>query len=89
MTAFCEGKEIPGRYQLFQGYYTQSAYIKGEAGESDKKAIMKIDTATGDTWLYTDTLIADKNIGAGQSKGWQLIDGKFKGFESKKEAGHE
>lgn len=44
-----------GRYQLVQGYYRSSLLLRElqpALSEHEQKAVFKIDTATGQTWVY-------------------------------------
>lgn len=67
-----------GRYQLFQGYYTADGVVNGEQGKSQEKSVFRIDTTTGEVWIYKELTIVDKRAGVGQSKSWELVDSKFK-----------
>lgn len=53
-----------GRYQLLQGYYT---YPNG-----DEKDIFKIDTVTGNVWVYSPGFI-NNTIGKVMPRYWELI----------------
>ena len=50
-----------GRYQLFFG--TAPETISGQKGSGDyeKKVCFKVDTVTGDTWVFSQLTVADGN----------------------------
>jgi len=55
-------KDLPeiGRYQLVNGEYTRFTEFSKKS-EILVKAIFKIDTATGDVWVYQPSILGNKN----------------------------
>lgn len=57
-----------GRYQLFQGEY-KFVNIKGE--EVWSKALLKIDTVTGEVWIGDQWQLMDQNGKTKQKRAWR------------------
>lgn len=67
--ADASGHATTGRYQLFQGTY--EIIESGTGRSADQKAILKIDSVTGNTWVFVSS------VGKDAGQGWLLL-GEYK-----------
>jgi hypothetical protein len=51
-----------GRYQLFFGTVTTYSESDGATSQGEERKCFKVDTATGDTWLFTDVTTIEKEL---------------------------
>jgi len=57
----------PGRFQIIAGRTESNSMIEGKALQMERACVFKLDTATGDTWIWTDMQIDGSMI-----QGWSL-----------------
>ncbi len=61
--------EQPGRFQVLPVEYE----VQYATGKSLKKGLLKIDTATGRTWLYLESYTKQENGGVIAGTGWSEV----------------
>lgn len=61
-----------GRYEVVAGTYRQMATIQGRSSSDDQKAVFRIDTQTGRTWVFVE--LTSDQAEAKSFMGWVPVE---------------